>query len=43
VKILSAHHRKPSQIEHVSIDRSATDIAGAEQHLPDARITYDTL
>jgi len=41
VKNLMAHHGKPTQIEHISIDMSPAYISGVQNHLPNAHITFD--
>lgn len=38
---LKAHGCAPEQVESVSIDMSPAFIKGCDQHLPDARITFD--
>lgn len=38
---LAAHGCPPEQIESVSIDMSVAFISGVQQHLPNARITFD--
>jgi transposase len=38
---LHLHGGKPEQIESVSIDMSPAFIKGVEEHLPDARVTFD--
>jgi transposase len=41
VKNLMAHHGKPTQIEHISIDMSPAYISGVREYLPNAQITFD--
>jgi len=38
---LEEHNAVPGQIESVSIDMSAAFIKGVDEHLPDARVTFD--
>ena len=38
---LSEHHCPPEQIESVSIDMSPAFIKGCDEHLPNARVTFD--
>lgn len=38
---LEQHHCVPEQIESVSIDMSPAFIKGCEEHLPNARVTFD--
>lgn len=38
---LSEHHCPPEQIDSVSIDMSPAFIKGCEEHLPNARVTFD--
>jgi len=38
---LEEHHATPAQIKSVSIDMSPAFIKGVDEHLPDARVTFD--
>jgi transposase len=38
---LEQHNATPAQIKSVSIDMSPAFIKGVDEHLPDARVTFD--